>query len=555
MQENQNIYPHIEPDIEKWAINQLTLNRSRFIGEIRKATFESIIDKYGGDIKPILEKTIYSEIIRVNRTPWRVDPPKEKQYWKHLKKKLGEPAVQNSVEEQNFILSNILENYCQEVVGAFVPQTYRLSRKILKPFFGLLLNKNSFHKTPKKGQVQEKINSRLKLYGDLEHVRTLAQIGTVVILPTHFSNLDSVLIGYAIDSKVGIPSLSYGAGLNLYNFGPAAYFMNRLGAYRVDRRKKNPIYLEVLKNMSKISIEKGVHSLFFPEGTRSRSGRTDTNLKLGLLSTAVEAQRTLIQQGDDNKVFIVPLILDYHCVLEAKYLIRSYLRKIGKERYGSVQDNSHSKRQIAKFIRKYLFKSSEIVLSFGNPMDVMGNRVDEKGVSFDKNDIQVELKDYFSFQNVVETNHQRESEYTKILSEKVSTAYLDKNVVLSSHILAFSAFQILQKQHQVLDVFELLELPQAEISIEPSLLQKNIVILTEKLKEMEKNGKIRLSEVFTWPVEDLIDHGLNHIGLYHPKKVLMKTKDGMITSQDLELLYYYHNRIDSYHLEKYIVTS
>ena len=48
---------------------------------------------------------------------------------------------------------------------------------------------------------------------------------------------DSILIGYALDAFVIIPSFSYGAGLNLYNTGYTAYFMNRLGA-RVDRRKR-----------------------------------------------------------------------------------------------------------------------------------------------------------------------------------------------------------------------------------------------------------------------------------------------------------------------------
>src|SRR5690625_7368921 len=103
------------------------------------------------------------------------------------------------------------------------------------------------------------------------------------MLPTHVSNVDSSLIDYVIETKVGIPAFAYGAGLNLYNFGPAAYFMNRLGAYRVDRRKKNPIYLETLKAMSTLSIKSGVNNLFFPGGTRSRSGHSESRLKLGRL--------------------------------------------------------------------------------------------------------------------------------------------------------------------------------------------------------------------------------------------------------------------------------
>lgn len=99
--------------------------------------------------------------------------------------------------------------------------------------------------------------------GDIDHVRSLAQKGTLIIVPTHFSNLDSILIGYVLDAVTGLPAFSYGAGLNLYNTGYTAYFMNRLGAYRVDRRKKNKIYLETLKSMSSLSIQRGTNSIFF----------------------------------------------------------------------------------------------------------------------------------------------------------------------------------------------------------------------------------------------------------------------------------------------------
>ena len=39
----------------------------------------------------------------------------------------------------------------------------------------------------------------------------------------------------------------YGAGLVLYNMNLFSYFLNSLGAYKVDRRKKHLLYLETLK--------------------------------------------------------------------------------------------------------------------------------------------------------------------------------------------------------------------------------------------------------------------------------------------------------------------
>jgi len=80
----------------------------------------------------------------------------------------------------------------------------------------------------------------------------------------------------------------------------------------VDRRKKNMMYLETLKTYSKEAIQFGCHSLFFPGGTRSRSGIIESKLKLGLLSTAIEAQRANFQNGITDvsgKIFIVPVTI------------------------------------------------------------------------------------------------------------------------------------------------------------------------------------------------------------------------------------------------------
>ena len=120
--------------------------------------------------------------------------------------------------------------------------------------------------------------------------------------------------------------------------------MNSLGAYKVDRRKKNLPYLETLRMYSNVAIQKGAHSLFFPGGTRSRSGMIEKQLKLGLLSTAIEAQRNLYLENNPGarKIFVVPVTLNYHFVLEAPELIEDYLQVKGQDRYFAEQDNHGS---------------------------------------------------------------------------------------------------------------------------------------------------------------------------------------------------------------------
>lgn len=172
---------------------------------------------------------------------------------------------------------------------------------------------------------------RIRLQGDVDHVRNMFQHGTVVILPTHLSNLDSIMIGYALDAVVGLPAFSYGAGLNLYESELFAFYMTRLGAYKVDRRKKNPVYLDSLKFMSQVMLERGTNSLFFPGGTRSRSGAIEKELKYGLLNSLLSAQRSIYESGRDQKIIVVPMIIGYHCTLEAQALINSHLKSTGKK--------------------------------------------------------------------------------------------------------------------------------------------------------------------------------------------------------------------------------
>jgi glycerol-3-phosphate O-acyltransferase len=62
----------------------------------------------------------------------------------------------------------------------------------------------------------------------------------------------------------------------------------------------------------------------------------EQNLKLGLLSTSVEAQRSNYlkeNSGQTTKIFIVPVVLNYHFVLEAPILIHQFLEQQGQERY------------------------------------------------------------------------------------------------------------------------------------------------------------------------------------------------------------------------------
>jgi glycerol-3-phosphate O-acyltransferase len=53
-------------------------------------------------------------------------------------------------------------------------------------------------------------------------------------------------------------------------------------------------------------------------------------------------------------------------------------------------------------------------------------------------------------------------------------------------------------------------------------------------------------------MDDVIRHGLDNGGIFHLKRPLLLNKEGNIITQDFNLLYYYHNRLVGYDLEKFI---
>ncbi len=553
MKEANKIYPHILPEIEDWPIYKLSEDRRNFVREIGEFTMHHFQKKSITALRDILAKTIYMERIRIKEEPWKVDPPNERQFWKKIQRQLVSYSLDKDEEQaakaNEEILQQILHRYSEEIVGTFNIKTFLFARKFLTMFFTRLLNTAAGRSI---WGSKYRLYDRMLVKGQVETVRSLFEKGTVVIVPTHFSNLDSILIGYALDTFAGLPSFSYGAGLNLYNAGFAAYFMNRLGAYRVDRRKKNPIYLETLKAMSNLSIQRGVNSLFFPGGTRSRSGMLENKLKMGLLGTVVEAQRTLFAKDKDQKVFVVPMVLSYHFVLEAPFLIEQYLRSIGKEQYIKTRDDFYNIWKILQFAWKFFAESNTITVSFGQPLDVLGNPVDADGNSYDKYGNLIDVRDYFLSDGVIREDVQREEEYTKILADKIVARYYKDNIVLSSHLVSFAAFQLLKRENARLDLYGILRLPTDEYVFADTALKDIVLQLKNQLLKMEKAGDIKLSEQIRWELDDLIADGIKRLGNYHLHKPLRYNKKGQIVSESFKLLYFYHNRLENYGLQEII---
>lgn len=554
---NTRQYEPILPGSRDWPVVQLSRNRKEFMAEVKEASFQRIkaITRNKTALIEELEITLFKERARIRQNPWKVDPDDDLSFWRNVKARLLDISNNKETEgeEADKILYSIIDRYAEEIMGNFNPSHYRFARRVATFGFSRLLNAGRVKKFGSFWSNRLSMDDKIHITGEVEHLRTLAKKGNIVIVPTHFSNLDSILIGWVIYT-LGLPPVIYGAGLNLFNIGVIAYFMNSLGAYKVDRRKKNVIYLETLKAYSAIALSKGCQSLFFPGGTRSRSGKVEKNLKLGLLGTAVEAQRQNYQEKKEKgeKIFIVPVSLNYHFVLEAPSLINEYLERKGQERYYVENDEFSSSYRIITFLFKFFTKGSDISVSVGKPMDVLGNPVDFEGNSLDKHQRVIDTMDYFISNDKITINKQREEEYTRMLSLKIVDQYSKIARIFSSHLVAFVGFEIIKKRNKKLDLYSLLRLPEEEQIISYDEFKDTCERLRSKIMERVEEGTMSVAQHMKEDIDEIIKHGLHNVGMYHAKRPLIQTKEGDITTMDLNILYYYRNRLDGYGLEKYI---
>lgn len=548
-------YPYILQDHRQWPIRKLYANREEFVAEVIEFTVQRIKETRRDELGEEIALTIYKERLRTREEPWKVDPPNEIAFWNKLRSKLkkilGKGGTQDEEAINDEILRTIVSRYANEIAGGFSIKTHRFARRFLTSGFGRLLN-TAANRNFKRiySRRRHMLRERFKRHGETDMLRKLSTQGTLVVVPTHFSNLDSIMLGWAMDS-LGIGQMSYGAGLNLFNNSILSWFMNRLGAYKVDRRKKNGIYLETLKAFSNLSIQHGTHTLFFPGGTRQRSGSLEKKLKLGLLGTVTEAQRTHFMNNKDEKIFIVPLVIGYNFVLEARNLISDYLKRTGKELYLS-NSQPLSFWKTMRFMWRLFSVSSEIQLSFGRPLDVMGNFVDENGNSLDQKGNIIELKGYFMTNGAVTADLQRDQEYTRRLADILVDRYHKENIVLTSHVVAFTAFNMLKARNAQLDLYGLLRLPSEDRHIAAQQFQDAVAAVKAKLEEMAAKNTLKLSIKITDDVKPIINNGLQNLGVFHPKGPLTIDKEKNLFVPDLELLFYYHNRLTGYGLEKKI---
>ncbi len=444
-------------------------------------------------------------------------------------------------------LHELCERYTWDVAGNFNPSVYKFASRAMAPILGTILSPRAALKNvPNLGSLRA-LDGRIVIQGPTETIASLARLGTLVFVPTHLSNLDSVVFGFALE-RAGLPPATYGAGKNLFTNPVLSFFMHNLGAYRVDRRLKHALYKDVLKAYSCVLIERGYHSLFFPGGTRSRSGGIERRLKLGLAGTAIEAFGRTAEQGNPQSVFFVPATINYMLTLEAETLIDDFLQEEGKARYIIEDDESTRVGRIAAFAQKLLGLDESVVIRFGAPMDCFGNTVDAAGNSYDAHGRRVSAESYLvGDDGKPHRNASRDTQYTRELGEAICAAFARDTVVMATHVVAAAAFDHLRKTLANGDLFAILN-HRDSVRVSREALTGKVAETLEKARELERGNKLVLAPqlVGAKPAQ-VVESALHAFGGYHTNPVIAAGATDLVL-EDTRLLFYYQNRLAAHGL-------
>ena len=485
-----------------------------------------------------LNDAAFHEIRRLERQ--RDDEARDRLgYWRSMIRRIGKMDD----TEQRRVLHTIVSNMGHDVAGNFDPRVYRFARQAIPRLVAGVMEPRRLARSFSTPQF-EVLGRVLKVQGDIEHLQYLQSEGSLVFVPTHSSNLDSMVLAQALEVS-GLPPVVYGAGKNLFTNPIISFFMHNLGAYRVDRRIRVQLYKEVLKLYSQVMIERGYHSLFFPGGTRSRSGMIERHLKLGLLGSAVEAFTTNRVRRVDRPVWFVPTTINYALVLEAETLIRDWLTEEGKARY-IIEDDEFSRidRWFA-FFRKVVGMRGACIVRFGKPIDPFGNLIDDKGASLSPAGHTIDPGGYVERRGTPVVDAARDAAYTRELGTVLAERYERDTVLMSTHVVGHVLFRHLVQATPGMDLFARLRL-RGEISIDREVVRKDLGDARDRLVALESKGEVLISDVVREDTPDhLLERSLKFWNGYHDSTAA-SLEDDRVLLHDPSLLLYYQNRLVSF---------
>ncbi len=195
----------------------------------------------------------------------------------------------------------------------------------------------------------------------LERVAECAKRNPIVLVPSHRSYFDFLILSSMFYTNYLVPP--HVAARENMAFGPFGYLWRRVGAFYMRRSFDDPLYKEVFRGYLSYLIREGFTQEFFIEGSRSRTGRTNTP-RLGMLTWNVEA----FLDSRRRDLFFVPISITYERLVEERAIV------------GELEGAKKTEESMAALVRarKYLRRRfGSVYVNFGEPIslaDALGER-------------------------------------------------------------------------------------------------------------------------------------------------------------------------------------
>lgn len=510
------------------------------------------LSRDNSDLSKLIEESLETEKMLAKAERENKSKALEKlKFVKSIKTKLRHSN--NKKETLNEEVKKLAKYYADEIHGNFNNFLYNFLQRVSPIVLNFMLNSFGIIQFFKNFRGKHELRNRIIIRGNVELAKRLEKFGSLVIVPTHVSNFDSIVIAHMMHTA-GLNPPIWGAGLNLFKGFTIKYVMNNVGCYRIDRRKKNKVYLETLKKYSEYQLQQGYNTIFYPGGTRSRSGAIEQKLKLGLLSTVVSAFVNNIKEGRTrSNIYVVPVTISYTVVPEAESLALEHYFGADKKKQilKRLQRQATLLGRTIKKLWNNIMQNNPIYVVFGNPMDPFGNGVNFEGISIDKYGIPMNVSSMIKDEegNWLDST-KIEKEYTKLLGQRISEDFYKTNMILPSQVFLFSIVKYLKEEHPSLSDEELVKLLPMENTISEGDLKEEIY---ETIKMVKDKAVTEGLELHPWvereDIERIYRYGIRIYTSGYAGMPIIKKGDHIIPKK-IATIMYYSSRVRCYFTEQ-----
>lgn len=190
----------------------------------------------------------------------------------------------------------------------------------------------------------------------LHRLRTIARDTRVLLVPSHKSHIDYLVLSYILFQR-GLMPPHIAAGINLA-FWPMGPLFRHSGAFFMRRRfRGDRLYSAVFREYIIRLLEEHIMIEFFVEGTRSRTGKL-VKPKFGMMRMVIDA----FIAGRFDKLVFQPISVGYEKVIEGS----SYK----KEAMGRSNKKAESATSLLKASSVLTSDYGRVFIEFGEPIEL-----------------------------------------------------------------------------------------------------------------------------------------------------------------------------------------